>query len=78
MVGVDWPMNFGIQEKKNYLSSRALSFCHFFAIDSNSSKKVVGVECPMKALPMYIQKSLRITKGDNSNELALPSPYFFH
>ena len=38
------------------------------------SKAVVGVDRPIKALSMHIQKPLRITKGNNSHRI---SPYFF-
>ena len=38
------------------------------------SKAVVGVDRPIKALSMNIQKPLRITKGNNSQRI---SPYFF-
>ena len=38
------------------------------------SKAVVEVDRPIKALSMHIQKSLRITKGNNSHRI---SPYFF-
>ena len=37
------------------------------------SKAVVGVDRPIKALSMHIQKPLRITKGNNSHRI---SPYF--
>ena len=36
------------------------------------SKAVVGVDRPIKALSMHIQKPLRITKGNNSHRI---SPY---
>ena len=39
-----------------------------------TSKAVVGVDRPIKALSMHIQKPLRITKGNNSHRI---SPYFF-
>ena len=38
------------------------------------SKAVVGVDWPIKALSMHIQKPLRITKGINSYRI---SPSFF-
>ena len=38
------------------------------------SKAVVGVDWPIKALSLDIQKQLRITKGYNSHRI---SPYFF-
>ena len=38
------------------------------------SKAVVGVDRPIKALSMHIQKPFRITKGNNSHRI---SPYFF-
>ena len=38
------------------------------------SKAVVEVDRPIKALSMHIQKSLRITKENNSHRT---SPYFF-
>ena len=38
------------------------------------SKAVVGVDWPIKALSLHIQKPLRITKGNNSHRI---SPYFF-
>ena len=38
------------------------------------SKAAVGVDRPVKALSMHIQKPLRITKGNNSHRI---SPYFF-
>ena len=40
------------------------------------SKAVVGVDLPIKALSLHIQKPLRITKWKQLLELA-PSPYFF-
>ena len=38
------------------------------------SKAVVGVDRPIKALSIHIQKPLIITKGNNSHRI---SPYFF-
>ena len=38
------------------------------------SKAVVGVDRPIKALSMHIQKPSSITKGNNSHRI---SPYFF-
>ena len=38
-----------------------------------SSKAVVGVDRPIKALSMHIQKPLRITKGNNSHRI---TPFF--
>ena len=38
------------------------------------SKAVVGVDRPIKALSMHIQKPLSITNGNNSHRI---SPYFF-
>ena len=35
---------------------------------------MVGVDRPIKALSMHIQKPLRVTKGNNSHRI---SPYFF-
>ena len=40
------------------------------------SKAVVGVDRPIKALSLHIQKPLRITKGNNSHRIG-PLPLLF-
>ena len=41
------------------------------------SKAVVGIDRPIKALSLHIQKPLRVTKGKITLIELNPSPYFF-